>query len=699
MELTEAAPHSWWGTRWQLLAAVDAHRDRLSTVSTCTAFHRVARHARADGASGGVGSGDGGGVSAALQSHPTVRWLAARLEAELPLCGTQALANVAWAHSNAHHGSADLMAKVAVAAARQAEAFRPLEVAILLHAFAKANHRCPELLATLRHRRILGRLPEFTVRQVMEVAWAHAKLGEPDDALFLELAEHVAMRVGEFDSHCLSSLAWAFAKAGRCDWPLFEAIAQQAVAHIGSCSPQDVSLLAWALLLWWQVLRKDPVLVSNLRSAGCALRFCYRGQLHGGGPEHGQRQPATTRAALLSGALSCSCKAGSRHHARISGTALSNTVWAFATVGVADEPLLEALAAESLRKLPTFETQALANTAWAFATLRWSKPDLLDAIAARCEGLLEQFHDHSLSSLAFALATLAHPAPRLYAAISNEVGKRLARGGLGKRAMVVIAWSLVTQGELSPLVFPSLRPQIELALSVEAPGIGERSPAQVREDAYFYGLWLSGYIKQQAKTCWDLANQLGKRQVSGFQASVSQALTRLGVKHHTEYQDGDYSIDMAVLPAPGQRGAAGIAIEADGPSHFAANEEKRPLGPTLLKTRLLQRLGWLVIPYYEWEALCNDAEREAYLSARVCCHLPQLVTAQDMPAEATDVSVCESRSLSVAAGQMLPRLEELAAAGLEDRKGKPRGRLKLLRDAAIQRGLAGRFVGKERQAE
>eukprot|EP00850_Spirogloea_muscicola_P015822 SM000124S25954 [mRNA] locus=s124:364412:368170:+ [translate_table: standard] len=612
------------------------------------------------------------------------------------------------------------MAKVAVAAARQAEAFRPLEVAILLHAFAKANHRCPELLATVRQRRILSRLPEFTVRQVMEVAWAHAKLGEPDDALFLEVAEHVAVRVGELDSHCLSSLAWAFAKAGRCDWPLFEAIARQAVAHVGSCSPQDVSLLAWSFakiqsLSATSARQAAPSASATVASCTEAVQSTAGNSL----PRRGRPCYQELFRALAKRAVEVM--------PAFPAQALSNTVWAFATVGMADEPLLEALAAESLRKLPIFETQALANTAWAYATLRWSKPDLLDAIAERCEGLLEQFHDHSLSSLAFALATLAHPAPRLYAAISDEVGKRLARGGLGKRAMVVIAWSLVTQGELSPQVFPSLRRNladatdltpnelcqlyqasgdrdtkssyIELALSVEAPGIGERSPAQVGEDAYFHGLWLSGYIKQQAKTCWDLANQLGKRQVSGFQASVSQALTRLGVKHCTEYHDGDYSIDMAVLPAPGQRGAAGIAIEADGPSHFAANEEKRPLGPTLLKTRLLQRLGWLVIPYYEWEALCSDAEREAYLSTRVCCHLPQLVTAYDMPTEATDVSVGESRSLSVVAGHVLPRLEELAAAGLEDRKGKPRGRLKLLRDAAIQRGLAGRFVGKERQAE
>eukprot|EP00666_Eupelagonemidae_sp_cell4sb_P013749 gene13749-biopygen23710 len=44
-----------------------------------------------------------------------------------------------------------------------------------------------------------------------------------------------------------------------------------------------------------------------------------------------------------------------------------------------------------------------------------------------------------------------------------------------------------------------------------------------------------------------------------------------------------------------------VAIEVDGPSHYAAGSEV-PLGATLLRRRLLEARGWRVvpIPYFDW---------------------------------------------------------------------------------------------------
>jgi len=59
---------------------------------------------------------------------------------------------------------------------------------------------------------------------------------------------------------------------------------------------------------------------------------------------------------------------------------LSNTVWAFATLSFHDAPLLEALASESLRKLPKFNLMECGNTGWAFARLAVRDDNLFDHI-------------------------------------------------------------------------------------------------------------------------------------------------------------------------------------------------------------------------------------------------------------------------------------------------------------------------------
>lgn len=66
---------------------------------------------------------------------------------------------------------------------------------------------------------------------------------------------------------------------------------------------------------------------------------------------------------------------------------LSNTAWAFATLGVYDKPLFDAIAAAAIRMLAEFDMQSLANMAFAFATLYLSHhgPLLSEACAACAE--------------------------------------------------------------------------------------------------------------------------------------------------------------------------------------------------------------------------------------------------------------------------------------------------------------------------
>lgn len=95
---------------------------------------------------------------------------------------------------------------------------------------------------------------------------------------------------------------------------------------------------------------------------------------------------------------------------------------------------------------------------------------------------------------------------------------------------------------------------------------------------------------------WAAAHEEDKRKQSAFQAGAAEALASLGLRAEEEHWEGDYSVDLAVClplpsllqqlqgqgqgPAQSQKGQASggytggvpwvkIAVEVDGPSHFA----------------------------------------------------------------------------------------------------------------------------------
>ncbi|KAK9831432.1 hypothetical protein WJX81_004289 [Elliptochloris bilobata] len=101
---------------------------------------------------------------------------------------------------------------------------------------------------------------------------------------------------------------------------------------------------------------------------------------------------------------------------------------------------------------------------------------------------------------------------------------------------------------------------------------------------------------------------------SHFHHDVARVLRSRGVAHQLEAltSDGLLSVDIVL---PGER----IALEADGPSHFAVNTH-RPGGSMIARHRLLAARGWAVvsIPYYLWDHL-KDAVRGAWLLQEIKC--------------------------------------------------------------------------------
>ena len=145
----------------------------------------------------------------------------------------------------------------------------------------------------------------------------------------------------------------------------------------------------------------------------------------------------------------------------------------------------------------------------------------------------------------------------------------------------------LSSGELTQLQQFSLWCELELRLP-EA----QLLPAPLRQrcrDAL--GAVASGMEEQHASHAYRL------------EKSVGRALSRLELSPTAEHGLAEgYSVDFALVDER-------IAIEVDGPSHFARSGDgagRRPTGKTVLKRRQLAALGWrlLEVPFWEWNPLC-----------------------------------------------------------------------------------------------
>ena len=111
---------------------------------------------------------------------------------------------------------------------------------------------------------------------------------------------------------------------------------------------------------------------------------------------------------------------------------------------------------------------------------------------------------------------------------------------------------------------------------------------------------------------------------SRLQGEVVEALRSMGLSVTEEYIDphSGYSIDIMVAPTDfhAAAGLKQIAIEVDGPSHYAVGSRTK-LGATVMKHRHMEQLGFNMksVPYWEWDALGTDEEKVQYLT-RVLSH-------------------------------------------------------------------------------
>ena len=294
------------------------------------------------------------------------------------------------------------------------------------------------------------------------------------------------------------------------------------------------------------------------------------------------------------------------------GQELTNVLWAFAILNVPFRDLDTAIAgymvqvtggsltAESISRV--FKRVELANIAWSCAVFNNFAPSLMKVLYCGLVGLGGDERDDK--------GNLHH--------YFND-------GGLQREAIMSLIY-------------------LQLALELEGKD----------KDLFLPERFPEGWGRQSISSSRD-ANDLGDTTLelnlstSKIQRDVSAAFGRIGFEHVVEHviPMGDLlknqgvplsSTPFDVISIDIANVKAGISVEVDGPAHFVANidsgphkggfskvnkgrleyyfnmnSDRNPVnGPTALKMRLLQRLGWktINIPFWDWYAMNGEASLE-----------------------------------------------------------------------------------------
>lgn len=328
--------------------------------------------------------------------------------------------------------------------------------------------------------------------------------------------------------------------------------------------------------------------------------------------------------------------------------------------------LVPALANRAVELCPSMDNSGMGMIARALASLQYDSEEFIEAAATTLHSRLQQTtatnnvsHGLSFASLvallySFAVANRCNgPAvqrvlPDLVVRLVSDLTAVEAsvydpREGLA-HLIPLVGWSLMVAkgppGHLTPSTGPILQAlrvwrraitaigpyvpvaelsmvqHVEVALRIECPNLGADAPAQY--DAFLNSLYDSGRLSLRASAEWDAQTEFVVEVGSGkhgskFQWDVYKSACNVVPGWKFEYWERDlcYPVDAAL---PDYK----IALEADGPTHYAVNT-MRQLGHTTLKGRLLSQLGWTVVnvPYFDWEKCKGAEERKAYLLGKL----------------------------------------------------------------------------------
>ena len=334
---------------------------------------------------------------------------------------------------------------------------------------------------------------------------------------------------------------------------------------------------------------------------------------------------------------------------RFTNQDLSNTVWAYSTLGMLHTGLFKQVESEVVSRLKQkrnkFRGQEVANILWSFATLN-AQPDvkMVDAlstyVSSECGGKngIDEYsiarlfnHRQELANLAWSCAVIGRYPKALMEILytgllgttndPQEMNKVFKDDGLQKSTIMTLYYVQVAADVEAT--------DLELSLPAGFPnGWGEEDDQKYTGDE---------------NDLIELSSSMLTLTVSKLQKAVSGTFDDIGFDNILEHvidtneiQD-EYGIQLPQTPKEFlsidiANIEKKIGIEVDGPGHFVRlidcpgkatkntslknqfddRGENRVNGPTILKHRLLDHLGWDIIhlPYWEYQELGGNPEKE-----------------------------------------------------------------------------------------
>ncbi|KAL2645349.1 hypothetical protein R1flu_012936 [Riccia fluitans] len=322
-----------------------------------------------------------------------------------------------------------------------------------------------------------------------------------------------------------------------------------------------------------------------------------------------------------------------------SAQSISNISWALSKIGGSSMYWMEMdlLAQTAMSNVSDLKPQHLANIAGAFASMQHSVPTLFEVLEQMACSLRPKFQAQELTQLLWAFASLNEPANVFLDSLDSDFeGKASGTSGTSGAEtyfnsftlseLCSLSWSYTVLNELKrpsfyliwhEIVKRSIGDSIEVqelaGQSVQLSQLHQTSQSLELEYPEL-GLRPGESLGALARSEWE-RQKGGKMSTSTTQKDVEMLLVSTGRRWVSEYSAASHSLDLALVEER-------IAIEIDGPTHFARNTGTA-LGHTVLKQRQLTAAGWTVlsIPHLEWDELFGEEEQMAYLRSLLRDHL------------------------------------------------------------------------------
>eukprot|EP00980_Cylindrotheca_fusiformis_P003988 scaffold874_cov126-Cylindrotheca_fusiformis.AAC.21 len=486
-------------------------------------------------------------------------------------------------------------------------------------------------LIAVASQELMNRPGDFKEQEIKDILWSLSRLGVRHPTLFKSVAEHLVgdenspeitgRGVEGFSSQGMGNLAWSYARQ----------------AQLGA---EVMQRRARAITIY-------PV---SGRLAHYTVSFIDVGE------------------SLLQKLFYAIAEADLKVHDNLSALTpqdLANTAWAFAILGMKHERFLSEVVKQMEKRLQLFvqgkkrgtyfNGQELANSLWALASLNFVRPALMDSIESYfltvvggaggvSVASIARYHNRQeLANIAWSCAVFGAYPRRLIAALylgllgtgentdPNYVQEVYKDAGIQSSAVMSIVYLQTVLDLEVPNHSLSLPPGFPDKFGTIKTSIA-RSPSSILENDTFELELISSKSQLAVGAILD---SIGFDHVQEHVIDMATLATEYGVSMPPDSSKEVLSVDMAQVETK-------IGIEFDGPGHFItkidngphamhrdpsmtptginsdyffdwSDDHQEPNGSTVVKSRILRRLGWNVvkIPFWDWYAFEGDEKQQA----------------------------------------------------------------------------------------